>query len=175
MKVWNISVDILFRLTRWATIGLFALLFIVVMMQIIWRYVLALPLPWSDEASRYLLAWVALLAIALAFRHGEHFRLDFIYSRLRGQAKVFCWFLFNLLSLLLLAIIFYYGIPYAIGGQATNSPGLTSFFDNITVSMLPAYLSVPVASSLMIINQIDYMLKHLPVSLNSSGDERKHK
>ena len=48
-------------------------------------------------------------------------------------------------------LLFYYGIPNAVLGKFTYSPGL-----NIT--MFAAYLSVPVSAFIMFMNLIDYIL-----------------
>ena len=57
MRYWTTFINVLNFLTRVAIIIGFSLLSVFVMMQIVWRYVLEWPLPWSEEAARYLLVW----------------------------------------------------------------------------------------------------------------------
>ncbi len=150
-RLWTGFVDLLNMLTKWAILLGFAVLVILVLMQIMWRYVLELPLPWSDEAIRYLLVWVTLLAIARAFRTDEHLRLGALFQKCARPIRSFLWILFNLLTLAFQALLIIYGIPNAILGNFTNSPGLD-------ISLFIPYLSVPVTAGIMLINQVDYAL-----------------
>jgi TRAP-type C4-dicarboxylate transport system permease small subunit len=47
----------------------------ILFLQVIYRYVLALPLPWSEEAARFCLVWFAMLASCVAGQQGVHFSL----------------------------------------------------------------------------------------------------
>lgn len=57
---------------------LFILFFIVVILQVFFRFVLSMPLTWSEEASRYLNLWSVLLGAALAVKYKDHLRVDLI-------------------------------------------------------------------------------------------------
>ena len=128
------------------------------MMQITWRYVLESPLPWSDEAARYLLVWVSMLAIAISFRNDSHIRLDYFFIKLAPSIRHALWVFLNLITLAFLTLLLVYGIPNAIMGKFTCSPGLTTLLTKSSVSMFIPYLSVPVAAGIMILNLIDYMI-----------------
>lgn len=151
IRFWTHFVDFVNVLTKWSILLGFAVLLFLVLIQIVWRYILEWPLPWSDEAIRYLLVWVTLLAIARAFRNDEHLRLGVLFSRCAKPIRSFLWVLYNLLTLSFQALLIIYGIPNAILGNFTHSPGLD-------ISLFLPYLSVPVAAGIMMINQIDYTL-----------------
>ena len=151
MRYWTTFINVLNFLTRVAIIIGFSLLSVFVMMQIVWRYVLEWPLPWSEEAARYLLVWVSLLAIAIAFRNDSHIRLDYFFGRMSMPVRGIVWILLNAIAIIFIMLLFYYGIPNAVLGKFTYSPGL-----NIT--MFAAYLSVPVSAFIMFMNLIDYIL-----------------
>jgi len=170
MKAWKFFVDKLYGLTKIMTFIGFVALFICVMLQIICRYVLEIPLPWSDELARYLLVWVSLLAVSIAFRNDSNIRLDFFISQCPPLIRHGVWVLFNLLTLAFLGLLVYYGIPNATIGKFTCSPGLTSCFPNTSISMFLPYLSVPVAAGLMIINLIDYIMHNFKTK--EMGDTR---
>ncbi|WP_339226970.1 TRAP transporter small permease [Oceanobacillus sp. FSL K6-2867] len=68
---------IAFVIEHLATI-LFILFFIVVILQVFFRFVLNMPLTWSEEASRYLNLWSVLLGAALAVKYKDHLRVDLI-------------------------------------------------------------------------------------------------
>jgi TRAP-type C4-dicarboxylate transport system permease small subunit len=150
-RFWTGFVDLLNLLTKWVILLGFTVLVVLVLMQIVWRYILELPLPWSDEAIRYLLVWVTLLAIARAFRDDGHLRLGALFQKCAKPIRSFLWLLFNFLTLCFQALLIIYGIPNAILGNFTNSPGLD-------ISLFVPYLSIPVAAGIMLVNQIDYAL-----------------
>lgn len=48
----------------------------VVLVQVLMRYVVVLPNPWSEEVSRFAFLWMSLLGASLAVEHRAHFRFD---------------------------------------------------------------------------------------------------
>jgi TRAP-type C4-dicarboxylate transport system permease small subunit len=163
--LWNRFINGVNWLTRAALILGFALMAIFVMMQIIWRYILLIPLPWSEEAARYLLVWISLLAAALAFRDDSHIRLDVFVSRLPAGAQRWVHALLQIATLGFVAMVLCYGIPQAKLGKFTNSPGLN-------ISMFAAYASIPVSALIMILNIIDHMLRSMVAGERPHGQEQ---
>lgn len=155
-RFWKTFIDRIDGLTKIATTVGFAALFVCVMMQIIWRYILEIPLLWSEEAARYLLVWISLLAVAIAFRNDTHIRLDFFIAKCPDPVRHAVWILFNVLTLAFLALLVIYGIPNALLGKNTFSAGLSASFSGTFTLFLP-YLSVPVAAGIMILNLLDYI------------------
>lgn len=62
--------------------GCFVAFFLVVLLQISYRYLLNLPLTWSEEAARALNIWAVFLGVAVAVRRGQHLRVDLLDSYL---------------------------------------------------------------------------------------------
>jgi TRAP-type transport system small permease protein len=54
----------------WTASGLLCLMVILVMIQIVARYVLQDAPPWTEEGARYCMVWSALLAATCAFYEG---------------------------------------------------------------------------------------------------------
>jgi TRAP-type C4-dicarboxylate transport system permease small subunit len=50
----------------------------VVLLQVLYRYVLELPLVWSDEAARHMLVWLSFLGGGVAVAQGLHPRIELI-------------------------------------------------------------------------------------------------
>ena len=55
---------------------------VVVFLQVIFRYVLNLPLFWTEELARYCLVWSSLLGSAVAVKRGQHIAVDIFMERL---------------------------------------------------------------------------------------------
>ncbi|WP_207457466.1 TRAP transporter small permease [Azospirillum sp. SYSU D00513] len=55
-----------------------AVMILVCLAQVAWRYALNDPLTWSEELARYALVWIGYLSGWLAWRHRAHIALDAI-------------------------------------------------------------------------------------------------
>jgi len=58
-----------------------AVLSVVVLLQVFFRYVLNYPLAWSEELSRFLLIWVVLLGAAIGIKRKSHFSVDIVFKK----------------------------------------------------------------------------------------------
>jgi C4-dicarboxylate transporter DctQ subunit len=144
------AIELSNRWIRWICIFCSGAIFILVMAQILFRYVIKISAPWTEEAARYLMIWMALLAAGLAFQKGHHFNIDFVTSRLRARTqKQLSLFTAFLTSIFILCIILW-GIPFATLGFFTISPGLE-------ITMFLPYLAIPVAGVVMMLNLIMYI------------------
>ncbi len=122
------------------------------MAQILFRYVFEISAPWTEEAARYLMIWMALLASGLAFQNGDHFNIDFLTSRMGPRLQVSLSLWMSLLAVLFILSIILWGIPFAMLGFFTTAPGLQ-------ITMFLPYLAVPVGGVLMLLNLICFILR----------------
>jgi TRAP-type C4-dicarboxylate transport system permease small subunit len=79
-------------------------MFVSVLIQIFFRYVLQSPLTWTEEASRYSFIWIVLLGAAFAVRKKEHVVMEVLVNRfpLRLRRTI----LFGMNLIILIALIF---------------------------------------------------------------------
>src|SRR5690625_2796698 len=54
----------LIRLEKWLAGAFLGLLFVLLVIQVVSRYVFSSPLPWTEEAARYAMVWLVFLAAA---------------------------------------------------------------------------------------------------------------
>jgi len=144
-KTFTWIVERINGLTRWVCIVACGGVFLLALLQILFRYVLKISAPWTEEAARYLMIWMALLASGLAFRNGEHFNIDFLPNRLTLRYRTLLSHGTNLLSSIFILCIILWGIPFAKLGFFTISPGLQ-------ITMFLPYLAVPVGGGIMLLN-----------------------
>jgi TRAP-type C4-dicarboxylate transport system permease small subunit len=143
-------VEFLNRWVRRVCIVCSAAVFILVMAQILFRYVLTISAPWTEEAARFLMIWMALLAAGLAFQKGQHFNIDFVTDRLRPGLRSRLSLVTSILDFIFILCIILWGIPFAILGFFTVSPGLE-------ITMFLPYLAIPVAGGIMMLNLISHI------------------
>jgi len=74
-------VKLLTAFERVAIAGLMASITVLTLAQVIWRYVLEMPLQWSEEVARYCFVWVTFLgAAALMHARDGHPAIDALYQ-----------------------------------------------------------------------------------------------
>ena len=92
------AIEIFWQLLTGVVMTAFALMLIIMVVQVISRYVLGIAVSWTDEASRYLFLTEIFLGSVLALRYQEHIRItivtDVLSPSLRntvaGVADVIC-------------------------------------------------------------------------------------
>ncbi len=68
----------LLALGRWLGAVCLGLMVVVILLQVFFRYVIGLALPWPEEASRFLMLWSTGLMAPTAFRRGGFIAIDMV-------------------------------------------------------------------------------------------------
>lgn len=89
------------------TLFLFICLLVAATLQVLSRYVLEAPLPWTEELARFLLVWVAFLGSASVTRRKMHIAVEFLSSKFTGKVAGVINILLYLVMVIFLAILFY--------------------------------------------------------------------
>ena len=100
------------RLTQfveWMLVVLSILIFVVVFLQVLFRYLLRQPLFWSEELPRYLLIWMCFLAAALAQKQDAHINITLCLAPLSTRARQVLKILTDVIILVFLWILIYSG------------------------------------------------------------------
>lgn len=75
--------------------GLMATIVVLTLAQVIWRYILAMPLQWSEEVARYSFVWVTFLGAAALMRMRDgHPAIEALHHsvgpRLQNALRIVC-------------------------------------------------------------------------------------
>ena len=139
--------QVLVRIETCAAGGLVIAVAIVVLLQVLMRYLFAYPNPWSEEVSRFCFIWVSLLGASLAVEHRAHFGFDQVTKALAPRAEkvveMFARAVVLLFSLLLIAT----GIALMDLTMGERSPAL-----NLPVALV--YAAAPVSGVLMVVHMV---------------------
>jgi TRAP-type C4-dicarboxylate transport system permease small subunit len=98
-------------------VALTVLLVLDVWLGVLVRYVVDFPLTFTEEAARYLMIWMALLAVSIGISRREHIGVLLLFDRLSGIARHLLLAIFDALGFFLFAFLFYYGLDFAVGGM----------------------------------------------------------
>ncbi|WP_298436184.1 TRAP transporter small permease [uncultured Jannaschia sp.] len=88
---------------RWVGVLCMALMVGFILIQVFWRYILSNPLPWPEEAARFLMLWLMVVA-PTALRRGGFVAIDMIQLVLPRVVGGLLMLVLSLLSLLVLVV-----------------------------------------------------------------------
>lgn len=72
------AVDRLDRASRQLVVAAFAVMVVVVSLQVLFRYFLNFSLDWADEVGRLTFVWAAFLGVPHGVKSGAHVGIDFV-------------------------------------------------------------------------------------------------
>ncbi|MBJ7578126.1 TRAP transporter small permease subunit [Devosia sp. MC532] len=90
--------------------AMLAIMFIVFILQIVFRYVLNLPIGWTHEISVIMWLWMVLFGTAFVVRDNEEIRFDLFYGAARPGVKR----VMVLITSLTLVVLFTFSLPAVI-------------------------------------------------------------
>ena len=107
-------------------VGLFLVMFAVVLLQVLFRYAIDWPLVWSEELSRYLFVWLALLGWTLAARRRSHIAIEGLAQRLPDRARLGIGVVVQLAVILFALLLLGFGVQMTV--RSLDVPSVTLFF-----------------------------------------------
>ena len=93
---------------------LFLAMTITVIIQVFFRFVIQSPLRWTEELARYLMIWLVLMASAIAMRNRSHLQVDVLTSALPQKPKRILTAIVDLLTIVFLCIMTYFGLSSTV-------------------------------------------------------------
>lgn len=117
------------------------LMLIVVLIGTFWRYVLNDPILWTEEAARYLMIWMALIAASISMKRREHVSMRILVNQLPAGPRKMIDTLTSLAVGYFLFVLTDQGITMVVSARTQVSPALG-------ISMFWPLLSVPLAGAL---------------------------
>ena len=136
------------------SVVLFGSMTLVVLVGVLFRYVLRMPLSWTEELSRYLMIWGASLAISTGIKYEEHVGLTVLLDSMKSRiARLILETLVSFLVLGFLAVMTFYSIQMVAESRYQIAQSLG-------ISMMIPSLAVPVAMGIAVVQLIlSYFLK----------------
>jgi TRAP-type transport system small permease protein len=144
------------RRLNWLVERICALL-VAMMVTVIWfgvieRYVLHLGVVWTEEFSRYVMIWAALLAVSCGAYYREHIGLDIVRRFLPVKAGMVLMVCLDLVSIAFFAFMTWYGL-----GMAKS--GMSQYASIFGMTMVVPFAAVPISSALTTFQVFAAMLR----------------
>jgi TRAP-type C4-dicarboxylate transport system permease small subunit len=123
----------------------------ILFLQVIYRYVLLLPLPWSEEAARFCLVWFAMLSSCIAGQQGAHFSIRWCLHWVSPRWRELARLLVLAFSIVVFVFLAYTGFLYLAVVEDL-------FATATQISMFWVYLAIPVGcGSLALIQTLELL------------------
>jgi TRAP-type C4-dicarboxylate transport system permease small subunit len=132
---------------------------LVVVLQVICRYLLGASLTWSEELARYSLVWITFLGAGTAMKRRAHMGLEAAVGWLPPKVQELAK-LVTLLSILgFLGVATVQGVRLALFNMSQHSPAMG-------IPMGIAYFAIPIGCFFMLVHGVEQMLNFLPSLTN---------
>ncbi len=152
IAVWQVSI------CSWGMVVTGIVMTIIILIQIFFRFVIYKPVPWSEEAARYLMIWMGMLGSVIALRKGRHIGVTALVDILPKKVSFIVGIFVRISMAGLLGIITYYGFNLALFNYSQLSAAME-------IPMMIPYMAIPVGSVMMIIDLMAELLNEFwPVS-----------
>ena len=85
----------------------FSTMLILMVLQVVFRYVLRVSVPWTDEVARSFFIWQIFLGAALAHRYSGHIQITILLDRLSSSKRRIFDFVIELFNFTVSGVILY--------------------------------------------------------------------
>lgn len=140
------------RIMLWVIFALTIVMFLMVFLQVIFRYMIDVPFSFSEELARYLMVWIVCIGAAGAYGQGMHIGVNLFTGLLPavGQKRV--------ARLVHLAVGGLMGVVIFEGGRLSYLLA-NQFSPAMEIRMTWPYLAVPVGAFLILIQAAALLIK----------------
>jgi TRAP-type transport system small permease protein len=146
------------RVLRWSdrlflgTAALFSAIYLTaILLQVLYRYVLELPSPWTEEMARYLFVWSAFLAAAVSVGRDDQFFIPAFIERLPARPRRMLQVMIDILQLCFALVMVRFGSVMADRMMMARSPVLP-------IPQGVAYMVIPIAGFYMAVHLVCRLL-----------------
>ncbi|MBW5397654.1 TRAP transporter small permease [Brachyspira pilosicoli] len=135
MKILEKIIDI-------SSVIMMFILFIIILLQVFFRYCLNMPLKWTEEFARYLFVWVSMIGWTYGTRYDSHIRVNIFYDMLPKKIKFFVFIFIQLLSLVFSLFLGYLSILLMKQGALFKA-------STLPISFAVVYAIIPIVSLIL--------------------------
>ncbi|MGI9434912.1 MAG: TRAP transporter small permease [Geminicoccaceae bacterium] len=146
--------DRLLLLCKYFVITIVAVLAVILISAVFYRYALNNAIAWSEEGSKYLMVWLTFLGAPIALRQAAHINIDLLVKIFPPRGRQAFYFFINLIITATMGILLWKGWEFAeLGARQVAS--------SFNFSMVWMYIAVPIGSALTCLVAIELALRAL--------------
>ncbi len=131
------------KVLEWLATAAFALLFLLMVLQITLRYFFGQSLFWLPDLVQFLFIWCIFSGAAVIYSRHEHIVVDFLVKRAREGTQDVLALIQDVVMILFLGVLIHQGIVVTILRMRLN-------YTVLPLSTGYAYLSIPLSAAVML-------------------------
>lgn len=133
---------------------LFCITLLLVMLNVITRYVFKTAIPWSEEFATGCFVWTAFIGAAACYKHRAHVGVDLLVNKLPLKGQNVVKIIIDILLFVICIVYFYLSIKYIKRSARKPTPilGISSAY--ISFSLVLAFLDMSVWSVIFILRDL---------------------
>jgi TRAP-type C4-dicarboxylate transport system permease small subunit len=144
----------LLTLAKASVIAISVVMVLVTLAQVVFRYLIAAPLPWSEELARYCFVWIVFLGGAIGLSRGIHLGVDLFVNMLPAPVRRGLDILTSALIAAFAVTVIYASFPVINMNMFQRSPALG-------VQMSWIYIAIPVSMVLIFLICVERIIRDL--------------
>ena len=138
---------------------------IVLLMQVLFRYVLKRPLEWYLEVVSISYMWSLFMGITLAFKGGSHIQFQFLFNKLEGRIQRIIALACQFIALIFFLYMLIYGVKLFNFSKDYILPTLL-------ISQRWKFLCVPIAGGILAVHTMELIIGNVMDMLAHSDMRR---
>jgi TRAP-type C4-dicarboxylate transport system permease small subunit len=142
---------------------LLALMVIMILAQVFFRYVLNDSLTSTEELSKFAMVWIACLVAPWAYREDLNVSIEMFHEALPALPKRIAEVIITLLIMLISAIFFLQSISFVAGGMTITAA-------SVDIKLWIFYLCIPFAFGSLFLVGIEKLIQQLSSPLTTYDD-----
>ena len=139
------------KFEQWTIFITLLLLVVMLFMQVIFRFLLGLPLDWTEEAARLLFAWLVYIGAAHALYTAQHFVVDFVYKKLPLALQNAIGYVIDVITIGFIVYLAWFSYALAITSKQT--------FPVLGLPRTIQFIALPIGLTLMVVHAVSYMMR----------------
>jgi len=130
------------RICAWLVVAVSGLMIAITFAQVLFRYIFASPLTWSEELARYCFVWIVYLGAPIALHRGLHIGVDNLTIHLSKKSQRILEAINDAIALALVVLVVFASIEVLQANRLQFSPA-------IGLQMALVYLAIPICMVVM--------------------------
>lgn len=107
-----------------AVVGLLVALYLILLVQVFFRYVMSSPLIWTEEVARFVFVWLVFIGAAVVTTRNEHIAVTFLSDRLPQPLARFTIRLAALITMTAAAVVAWSSVGFLEATAQLLSPAV---------------------------------------------------
>ncbi|MFC0180897.1 TRAP transporter small permease [Thorsellia kenyensis] len=140
---------------------------VIVICQIGFRYILNMPLDWTDEVSRFLMIYMTYLCLPMVYLANQNIAMTLFTDLIKGtRLHVLLMFLTHIIAIITFSVWIYFGYQHFLKGNVTA--------DSLPIKMFWLYGIAPIFFGLTCFAALEKLLICLHLLFSDKQTIQKH-